>query len=100
MALRTEAGERVAGPTYKRSIDLLEADIGDELVALDAEAGICFGFNSVATSVWRSLAQPKSFDQLRNELMREYDVGEEQCSEELTALLDDMCSKSLIERSL
>ncbi len=77
----------------------MEADIGNELVALEPEAGNCFGFNEVATSVWRSLAEPKSFDQLRNELLEEYDVDGEQCSRELRLLLEDMVAKRLLEKS-
>ena len=77
----------------------MEADIGNELVALDPEAGNCFGFNEVATSVWRSLEQPKTFDQLRDELLREYDVGSEQCSRELQMLLKDLISRRLVEKT-
>lgn len=82
---------------YKRSLELMEAEIGDELVALDASAGNCFGFNQVATSVWRRLAEPKSFDQLRDDLLNEYEVSREQCSSELKDLLDDMTAKGLVE---
>lgn len=82
---------------YKRSLELMEADIGDELVALDASAGNCFGFNQVATSVWRRLAEPKTFDQLRDDLLNEYEVSREQCSNELKDLLDDMTAKGLVE---
>ena len=46
--------------TYQRATELLEADLGDELVALDQAQGQCFGFNGVATSVWRLLASPRS----------------------------------------
>jgi len=77
----------------------MEADIGNELVALDPEAGSCFGFNEVATSVWRSLEQPKTFDELRDELLGEYDVDLEQCSRELQMLLKDLIAKRLIEKS-
>ena len=83
---------------YRRSAQLMEADIGDELVALDAEAGVCFGFNQVATKVWKALAQPRSFDQLREALLDEYDVGEEQCASELRELLEDMAAKKLVTK--
>jgi len=33
---------------YERATQLLEADLGDELVALDTEGGNCFGFNPAA----------------------------------------------------
>ena len=81
---------------YKRAVDLMEAELGDELVALDADAGRCFGFNDVATSVWRQLEQPKNLDQLRGALVDEYDVDPEQCTRELEELLDDLCAKGLV----
>jgi hypothetical protein len=77
----------------------MEAELGEELVGLDPQAGSCFGFNSVAASVWRSLEQPKSFEQLRDELLDEYDVSGEHCTRELMALLEDLRSRGLITRS-
>jgi hypothetical protein len=74
----------------------MEAELGDELVALDSNAGECFGFNSVATSVWRQLEQPKSFDQLRDSLLEEYEVDPQQCTRELQELLDDLVAKGLV----
>lgn len=84
---------------YKRSVELLEASVGDELVALNAEAGECFGFNEVAASVWRSLAQPKTFYELRDELINVYDVAADQCTSDLRDLLAQMISKGLVEET-
>jgi hypothetical protein len=85
--------------TYKRAIELMEADVGDELVGLDVKVGTCFGFNPVAASVWRSLSSPKTFDQLRDELLDEFDVNAEQCAGELKELLDDLTAKGLVEKA-
>jgi hypothetical protein len=74
----------------------MEAELGDELVALDPKAGECFGFNSVATSVWRNLEQPRSFEQLRDALLDEYEVEPERCSDELEALLQDLTARGLV----
>jgi hypothetical protein len=82
---------------YKRSAELLEADINDELVALEPNQGACFGFNAVARDVWRKLEQPLSFDQLRGELLAEYDVSEQECTEDLRNVLSDMRRLNLIE---
>jgi len=84
---------------YKRAAELMEADIGNELVALEPEAGSCFGFNEVATVVWRRLAEPRSFDELRDGLLADYDVSTEQCSSELQALLDEMKAQGLVEQA-
>jgi hypothetical protein len=89
----------MANITYKRAIDLMEADVGDELVGLDVNVGTCFGFNLVAACVWRSLSSPKTFDQLREKLLDEFDVSAEQCTGELKDLLDDLTAKGLVEKS-
>lgn len=87
---------RVAGRVYKRAITLMEAELDDELVALDPDAGECFGFNSVATTVWRELETPRSFEELRGALLNQYEVNEDQCSAELRELLDDLTAKGLV----
>jgi len=82
---------------YRRAAQLLEADINDELVALEPNQGTCFGFNSVATDVWRKLEHPRSFAELKSALLAEYDVSEEQCAGELRELLEQMREARLIE---
>ena len=83
--------------SYRRAIELMEADVGDELVALDPNGGNCFGFNEVATWVWRRLAEPATFEQLRDGLLAEYEVSSDQCSSELHELLDDLANRGLID---
>ncbi len=87
---------RVSGNLYRRRVELMEAELGNELVALDVEAGSCFGFNEVATSVWRLLSTARSLEEIRSALTDEYEVGPEQCEQELRQLLDDMEVKGLI----
>lgn len=82
--------------TYERAQDLLEAELGDELVALDPVAGQCFGFNGVATSVWRLLERPCTHSELEQALLAEYDIERDQCATELQVLLDDLLAKGLI----
>ena len=86
----------MAGLRYRRALDLMEAEIGDELVALDPHQGSCFGFNSVATRVWGALAQPQDVKALERILSEEYDVDPVVCSRELAVLLEDMNAKGLI----
>ena len=83
--------------TYRRSAQLMEADINDELVALEPNQGLCFGFNSVATDIWRKLEQPRTFGDLKIELLAEYEVSEEQCTSDLRDLLEQMSEARLIE---
>jgi hypothetical protein len=83
-------------PVYKRAVETLEARIGDELVAMDAERGDCFGFNEIAAAVWRMLETPKSIEDLQETLRREYDVSGERCAADLRSLLDELVANQLV----
>jgi len=83
-------------PRYVRARELMEADMDDELVALDPQGGLCFGFNSVATSVWKLLDQPRSAGELQAALHENYEVAPEQCAAEVGELLDDLAAKGLV----
>ena len=78
---------RCRNSMYERAIELLEAELGDEIMTLDPDAGQCFGFNSVAASVWRQLASRQAFEDLRQALLDEYEVSPEQCTVELQELM-------------
>jgi hypothetical protein len=82
---------------YRRSVELLEAEIDDELVALEPQKGNCFGFNAVAKDVWRMLEKPLDLEQLKRKIVAQYEVEEEQCARELQQLLDEMLRVELIE---
>lgn len=85
-------GQRI----YERAKTLLEAEFGDELVALDAAGGECFGFNDVAASVWRLLERPCTLAELKQSLMLEYDVEPAQCEADVNELLGVMVERDLI----
>jgi hypothetical protein len=75
----------------------MEARIGDALVAPDPAGTAFLQFNPVAASVWGMLDQPRSFDELRDGLLADYDVGTEECSAELRSLLHVLIGKGLVE---
>ena len=83
---------------YERAKALREAELGDELVALDPEDGNCLGFNSVAASVWTLLAQPKTFDLLRDDVMEKYEVDAATCERDLRDLLADLEARGLVRK--
>ena len=84
---------------YERAVHLLEAELGDEILTLDPEAGQCFGFNPVAASVWRRLAEPAAFEDLRQTLLDEYDVGWDQCTKELGELMQVLVDRGLVRHA-
>lgn len=83
---------------YARATSLLEAEIDDEIVGLDREQGEVFGFNKVASDVWRLLDQPQTAAVLCARLQQKYDVQPEQCLAELSALLDQLIEMKLVRQ--
>ena len=81
---------------YSRTIQLMEAELHDELVALDPVAGRCFGFNEAAAAVWKLLDQPKSIEQLSAALAEDFDVSADQCQADLHELMDQLTALGLV----
>jgi hypothetical protein len=81
---------------YERARELMEAELGDELVALDPAGGACFGFNPVAATIWRLLEQPHSLEDLTQLLVLEYDVEPSHCEAEVSELLEVLAARDLV----
>ena len=81
---------------YVRAKELLEAKIGDELVALDVASGQSFGFNPVAADIWRLLAKAQDFDTLCRELTDQYEVARGECEADLRACLSNLEACGLV----
>lgn len=74
-------------PRYQRSESAIFSTIAGEVVALDVQAGQCFGFNGVASAVWELLETPRSVDEICNSLRDRFDVGEAECRVDVEQLL-------------
>lgn len=76
----------------------MEADIADELVALDVGRDLCFGFNHPAAAVWKLLASARSSDELVDELIGQFDVERPDCEADVAHLLGELTRLGLVER--
>ena len=84
-------------PVIRRRIELMEAELDDEIVGLDLEEGTCFGFNATATTVWKRLEQPATRTELLGVLLQEYEVEAAACEAELDVLLADLTARGMVE---
>ena len=91
-----ESGSGRQSMIYSRATTLMEANLGDEMVALDPGEGLCFGFNEAAARIWQLLAEPRSFEELVDMLLGEFDVSLSRCRADLSELLDDLIDKKLV----
>ena len=77
--------------------DHVFGDLDGEAIILHVGSGVYYGLNSVGTRVWNLIQSPISASQIRDVLLAEYEVDEETCRKELTALLNDLSERGLIE---
>jgi len=79
----------------------VSCEVHGETVILHFDSGNYFGLNDVGTLTWKMMAQPRSVSELRDAILREYEVEPEQCERELLDLLEELRERRLIEvRSL
>ena len=82
---------------FRKSAELLESDVDDEIVALDVNKGQCYGLNAVGSRVWKLLDTPMSLHEICLSLQDEYEVAPEVCQAEVSRLLADLQSEGLVE---
>lgn len=84
---------------YVRSSDVLFAELGDDVVALHAERGQCYGMENVTAAIWNILAEPIDTDGICRQLVGMYEVEPEICRSEVTALIAQLRSEGLIREA-
>lgn len=72
------------------------AQVDGENVILDLEEGIYYGLNPVGSRVWSLIQEPMSVGEIVDEITTEYDVGYEECFDDVVSLLQDLDENNLI----
>ncbi|HNU09136.1 MAG TPA: PqqD family peptide modification chaperone [Pyrinomonadaceae bacterium] len=75
----------------------LFSDINDEAVVLNTKNGKYYGIRGSGVIIWRLLSSPSTIDEIRSNLIREYDVDGEKCNDEIRKFLDQLVGEGLIE---
>jgi hypothetical protein len=79
-----------------RSDGFVEAEIENEVVALNIEKGTCYGLNLVGSRVWRLLADPIRIGDICARLLGEYKVEPNVCERQVLDLLEELRAEGLI----
>jgi hypothetical protein len=77
----------------------LSSELGDEAVILNLDSGTYYGLNEVGARVWELVQQPRSFSELHQALLEEYDVHSDACKQDLVEVLLDLQRANLVEVS-
>lgn len=74
----------------------LSTTIDGETVILHPDVGKYYGLNEVGTFVWDLLQEPRSVEQLCQEVVDVYDVERERCRTDIEDLLVELVENDLI----
>lgn len=77
--------------------DHVSCSLGDEAAILNLKNTVYYGLNPVGTRVWDLVQQARSVSDIRDALLREYDVEAGECERDLLQLLQQMREQGLIE---
>ncbi len=81
--------ERVKGLEFSR--------LDEAYLAIDSDAGYCYGLNATAGSIWDRIDSPVSVGELCARLGRDYDTDEETLRRDVDALLSSLRDAGLVQ---
>ena len=79
-----------------RSDGFIEAEIDNQIVALNIEKGTCYGLNSVGSRIWKLLVEPIRIQAICASLLTEYQVEPGACERQVLDLLEELRAEGLI----
>ncbi|MGH9668630.1 MAG: PqqD family protein [Terriglobales bacterium] len=77
--------------------DQVSCVVGEEAVILHLKDGTYYGLNAVGATVWNLIQQPRTVAELRDSVLRQYEVERSQCEQDLTRLLQELTEAGLID---
>ncbi len=79
--------------------DVLISNLQDESVILNLQSERYFGLDSIGTRILTVLTTSESIETAYERLLQEYDVDGQALREDLTALVEDLVEKGLLDIS-
>lgn len=79
-----------------RMPDLIATDLDNNKVMMDIESGKYYILDGIASRIWQLLEASPSINDIVRVLVREYDVGQEQCLADLLRFFTKMAQAGLV----
>ncbi|MEA2107108.1 MAG: lasso peptide biosynthesis PqqD family chaperone [Bacteroidota bacterium] len=80
----------------QRNPDILASDIDGEKVMMSIQQGEYYGLGKTGSFIWDHIEQPISIKDLADLITEKYEVGREQCLQDILPFLNDLAEKKLI----
>ena len=76
--------------------EVVSCDLAGEAAILDMKDGIYYGLDPVGASIWNLIQQPAILEEVRDRILNEYDVEEDECQEDLLELVGQLVENGLV----
>ena len=76
---------------------VMARQVGEELVILELSRGMYFGLDPVGARIWQLLSEGRSFEEICNAMVAEYEVPADILAQDVTRLLATLSEKGLIQ---
>jgi coenzyme PQQ synthesis protein D (PqqD) len=81
----------------KRAANQVCCDMDGESIILNLRSGIYYSLDEVGARIWALIADPMPVAEIRDAILREYDVQIEVCERDIRAFIERMDAAGLIE---
>lgn len=79
-----------------RSHGHVEAEIDNEIVALNIQNGTCYGLNRMGSRIWGLLRTPVPVGQICRQLVSEFDVEPSVCEVQVLDFLEELRAEGMV----
>ena len=76
--------------------DVVESQVGDEVVLLHLTNGVYFGIDAIGAIIWKRLKDETSASDIYNSLITEFDVAPEVLESDMRKFLSDLIAHDLV----
>jgi len=77
--------------------DQVSCDLSGEAAILNLKSGVYFGLNTVGASIWKLIQEPRTVKEIRDSILKEYDVNPDRCENDILEILQELSTNGLIE---
>ena len=78
------------------SKDQVFCDLAGEAVILNLKSGVYYGLDAVGGRIWNLMQVPMTVSDIRDALLKEYEVEPSRCESDLLTLLGELAAAGLI----
>ncbi len=76
---------------------LVASDLDEKKVMMNIESGKYFGLDSIGSRIWDLTEKPHTVRELVSELLKEYDVEENTCRQDVLVFINKLYDQGLID---